>query len=498
MMSGAGTPMDLPTALLDVRQMAAADRLSLAAGVPAIALMENAGAAVARQIMRRWSMRPVAVLCGPGNNGGDGFVVASHLAASGWPVRVAMLGAREKLTAEASHHAALWNGAVEPLTPDVLANARLVVDALFGAGLSRALDPGVQQVLKAASATGMPMVAVDVPSGIMGDSGADLGAAAAALTVTFFRKKPGHVLLPGRLLCGEIVVAAIGTPVGVLDQIRPQTFENHPALWLTDLPRTKHGGNKFARGHALIHGGYPMTGAARLAARACARAGAGLTSIAVPEIAWPVYAAALTSIMVHPVTQAGDFNLLLGDRRFSALLIGPGAGLAGETRIRALAMLATGRPVLLDADALTVFSDDPATLFAAIKGPCILTPHDGEFARLFDPAGNKLVRARAAARRSGAIIVLKGSDTVIAAPDGRATINSNAPPTLATAGSGDVLSGIVLGLLAQGMPPYLAACAAVWMHGAAAAAFGPGLVAEDLPELLPGVLRMLYGDGLDY
>ena len=202
--------------------------------------------------------------------------------------------------------------------------------------------------------------------------------------------------------------------------------------------------------------------------------------------------------MVHPVTQAADFDLLLSDRRFSALLIGPGAGLAGETRIRALGMLATGRPVLLDADALTVFSDDPATLFAAIKGPCILTPHDGEFARLFDPAGNKLVRARAAARRSGAIIVLKGSDTVIAAPDGRATINSNAPPTLATAGSGDVLSGIVLGLLAQGMPPYLAACAAVWMHGAAAAAFGPGLVAEDLPELLPGVLRMLYGDGLDY
>ena len=490
--------MSVPTALLNVRQMSEADRLTVAAGLPAIALMENAGAAVAREIIRRWTVRPVAVLCGPGNNGGDGFVVARHLAASGWPVRLAMTGTGQKPAGEAAYHARLWRGAVEPLVAGVLAGADLVVDAIFGAGLSRALDPGVQQVLNAASSIGMPVIAVDVPSGVMGDSGADLGAAAAALTVTFFRKKPGHVLLPGRLLCGEIIVADIGTPVSVIDQIRHDTYENDPALWLADLPRPRHGGNKFARGHALIHGGYPMTGAARLAARACARAGAGLTSIAVPEIAWPVYAAALTSIMVHPVAQAAEFGLLLQDKRFSALLIGPGAGLTGETRARALAMLATGRPVLLDADAMTIFRDDPATLFAAIKGPCILTPHDGEFARLFEPSGDKLVRTRAAARRCGAIIVLKGSDTVIAAPDGRATINSNAPPTLATAGSGDVLSGLVVGLLAQGMDPYLAACAAVWLHGAAAASFGPGLVADDLPDLLPGVMRKVYGNGSGY
>ena len=301
--------------------------------------------------------------------------------------------------------------------------------------------------------------------------------------------------MPGRLLCGEVVVADIGIPPSVLEQIVPDTFENDPGLWVADLPRPHDGGNKYTRGHALISGGYPMTGAARMAARAAARAGAGLTTIAVPEIALPIYAAALTSIMVHPLAAPEDFDRLLGDRRFSAFLIGPGAGAGEETRARALAMLGTGRPTLLDADAITAFQDDPPSLDRAIVGPCVLTPHDGEFRRLFDPSGDKLTRTRAAARRSGAFIVLKGSDTVIAAPDGRAIINANAPPTLATAGAGDVLSGIMLGLLAQGMEPFLAAAAAVWLHGAAAAAFGPGLIAEDLPDLLPGVLRCLYGSG---
>ena len=236
-----------------------------------------------------------------------------------------------------------------------------------------------------------------------------------------------------------------------------------------------------------------MTGAARMAGRAAARAGAGLTTIAVSEIALPIYATALTSIMVRPLAAPKDFDHLLGDRRISAFLIGPGAGVGEETRARALAMLATGRPTLLDADAITSFQDDPPALDRAIVGPCVMTPHEGEFRRLFDPTGDKLTRTRAAAHRSGAFIVLKGSDTVIAAPDGRAIINANAPPTLATAGSGDVLSGIVLGLLAQGMEPFLAAAAAVWLHGAAAAAFGPGLMAEDLPDLLPRVFRRLYG-----
>jgi NAD(P)H-hydrate epimerase len=432
-------------------------------------------------------------MCGPGNNGGDGFVTARHLVEAGWSVRLALLGAREGLKGEAHHHAERWSGAVEPLTPAALEGAELVVDAIFGAGLSRALEGPAEETLAAAAQKGTPIVAIDVPSGVMGDTGEVLGAVAVVLTVTFFRKKPGHLLLPGRLLCGEVIVTDIGTPPSVLDTIMPKTFENDPALWLAHLPRPKSGGNKYSRGHALISGGYPMTGAARMAARAAARAGAGLTTIAVTEIALPIYAAALTSIMVRPIAAPADFDRLLEDRRISAFLIGPGAGVGEETRSRALAMLGSGRATLLDADAITSFQDDPEALDRAIVDACVVTPHEGEFKRVFDASGDKLQRTRAAARRSGAIIVLKGADTVIAAPDGRAIINANAPPTLATAGSGDVLSGIVLGLLAQGMEPFLAAAAAVWLHGAAAVAFGPGLIAEDLPDLLPSVFRRLQG-----
>jgi NAD(P)H-hydrate epimerase len=481
------------TALLDVNQMGEADRLTVVAGTPSNLLMENAGGSVAQAIIKRWSARPVTIMCGPGNNGGDGFVTARHLVEAGWSVRLALLGAREGLKGEAHHHAERWSGAVEPLTPAALEGAELVVDAIFGAGLSRALEGPAEETLAAAAQKGTPIVAIDVPSGVMGDTGEVLGAVAVVLTVTFFRKKPGHLLLPGRLLCGDVIVTDIGTPPSVLDTIMPKTFENDPALWLAHLPRPKSGGNKYSRGHALISGGYPMTGAARMAARAAARAGAGLTTIAVTEIALPIYAAALTSIMVRPIAAPADFDRLLEDRRISAFLIGPGAGVGEETRSRALAMLGSGRATLLDADAITSFQDDPEALDRAIVDACVVTPHEGEFKRVFDASGDKLQRTRAAARRSGAIIVLKGADTVIAAPDGRAIINANAPPTLATAGSGDVLSGIVLGLLAQGMEPFLAAAAAVWLHGAAAVAFGPGLIAEDLPDLLPSVFRRLQG-----
>jgi NAD(P)H-hydrate epimerase len=450
--------------------------------------MAQAGAAIAREIQRRWQKQPVAVLCGPGNNGGDGFVVARLLAEAGWPVRLGLLGPRAALKGDAATHAALWAGEVEPLAPAVLDGAGLMVDALFGSGLARPLGGAAAAVLQAARAAGLPIVAVDVPSGMAGDSGADMGAVPCVLTVTFFRKKPGHLLLPGRALCGEVVVADIGTGAGVLESIAPLLFENAPALWHAALPRAAAGGNKYGRGHALIYGGGIMTGAARMAARAAGRAGAGLVTIAVPERAWAVYAGALTSIMVLPLEPPEDLAPVLADPRLNALLIGPGAGVSAQTKAHALAMLATGRPVLVDADAITVFKDDPGALFGAIHGACVMTPHEGEFRRLFSDDGDKVFRARQAAAQSGAVIVLKGSDTVVAAPDGRACINANAPDTLATAGSGDVLGGIILGLLAQGMEAFAAASAGVWMHGAAASLFGPGLLAEDLPDLLPNVL----------
>lgn len=487
--------MNSRTALLDVRQMHEAKRLTVGTGVSETEVMENAGAAVAREIVRRWPPHAVTVLCGPGRNGGDGFVVARLLAEADWPVRVALLGPRDRLAGEAQHNAGRWRGTVEPLSPDVLDGADLVVDAIFGAGLDRPLNGPAAATLARAASEGLPIIAIDVPSGLMSDTGEAAGAVATVLTVTFFRKRPGHVLLPGRSLCGEVVVAGVGIPSSVLERVAPDTFENDPGLWISDLPRPQDSDDKYTRGHALISGGYPVTGAARMAARAAARAGAGLVTIAVPEIALPIYAAALTSIMVQPLAAPDDFDRLLDDRRISALLIGPGAGTGEQTRARVLAMLGSGRPTVLDADALTAFRDDPPSLDRAIVGPCILTPHEGEFRRLFDSSGDKLTRTRAAARRSGAVVVLKGSDTVIAAPDGRAIVNSNAPPTLATAGSGDVLSGIVLGLLANKMDQFLAAAAAVWIHGAAAAAFGPGLMAEDLPDLLPNVLRSLDSRG---
>jgi NAD(P)H-hydrate epimerase len=480
--------MNIKTAILDVGQAAEADRLAVADGISLHQLMENAGRAVAREIQRRWSARSTVVLCGPGNNGGDGLVVARLLVEAGWHVRVALLGSGDGLPTTALDHPRRWSGSVEPLIPDALDGAEIVVDAIFGAGLDRPLAGGAGETLAAASRRSLIIVSIDVPSGLMGDTGESLGAVSAALTVTFSRKKPAHLLLPGRLLCGELVVADIGIPSSVLPRIKLDTFENDPVLWLTDMPQLREGGNKYTRGHALISGGYPITGAPRMAARI----GAGLTTIAIPELAMFIYASSLTSVMVHPLEEASDFDSLLNDHRFSALLIGPGAGVGKETRERVFAMLASHRPVVLDADAIMSFQDDPAALNRAIVGHCVLTPHDGEFRALFEASADKLARTRAAARHSGAIIVLKGADTVIASPNGQAIINTNAPPTLATAGSGDVLSGILVGLLAQGMEPFLAAAAAVWVHGAAANDFGPGLIAEDLPDLLPGVLQRLH------
>src|SRR5450830_267702 len=499
MTESTSAPFDCRTALLTSMQMAQADRLTIASGISALALMENAGRPVAQAIMQRWRPCPVVVLCGPGSNGGDGFVVARRLAEADWPVRVALSVPLADLHGEAAHYAALWRGPIEALTPTVLDGAELVVDAIFGAGLSRALDGAAAQTLTSAAARDMNIVAVDVPSGLIGDTGAVVGAVLCTLTVTCFRKKPGHLLQPGQSLCGEIVVADIGTPTSVFGQIRPDTFENDPALWRDDLPTPTPDGNKYTRGHALVWGGWPATGAARMAARAAARVGVGLTTVVMKEVALQVYAATLTSVMVSQVESVEDLEQILIDRRITGMLIGPGAGIGPETRARVFAMLNSGQATVLDADALTTFQEDPQSLFFAISGsgagPCVLTPHEGEFRRLFDAVidmgCDKLTRARAAAHASGAIIVLKGRDTIIATPDGRAIINANAPPTLATAGAGDVLSGMVLGLLAQGMAPFLAAAAAVWLHGAAAAHFGPGLLAEDLPDRLPAVFRQL-------
>jgi len=478
--------------LLTPVQMAQADRMAVAAGVSGPVLMEAAGEAVADAVARRWPGQPVTVLCGPGNNGGDGFVAARRLQAAGWRVTLALLGARETLTGDAVHAAGRWTGPIAPFTPACLDGAGVIIDAIFGAGLSRPLDGAAADMVEAMGARGVPICAVDVPSGLDGASGMVRGDAAAAdLTVTFFRKKPGHLLYPGRGLCGEIVVADIGTPEAVLDTIAPITWENAPDLWLDAYPWPRPEDHKYTRGEVLILGGEATTGAARLTALAASRAGAGLVTLAAPEPVWSLYAQSLVNAIVRPLGGPAGWTALLSDARRNAVAIGPGAGVGAATRAYVLAALATRRATVLDADALTSFADAPQDLFTAIHGPCVMTPHAGEFARLFPGAGDKLARTRAAARRSGAVVLFKGPDTVIAAPDGRAVINSNAPPYLATGGAGDVLTGFIAALLAQGMAPFEAASAGVWLHGAAAAEVGLGLVAHDLPEVLPRVLQKL-------
>jgi NAD(P)H-hydrate epimerase len=484
-------PLGRDGGVLSIAQMSASDRGAVAAGVPGQRLMENAGAAVADAITARFAAVPVIVLCGPGNNGGDGFVVARRLEQAGWAVRVALLGDRERLRGDAAGAAEAWSGGVIPAGPAALAGAGLVVDALFGAGLTRPLEGAARDTIKALRQSRLSVVAIDLPSGLHGDTGEILGdTAPARLTVTFHRPKIGHLLLPGRAVLGELVVSDIGIPDQVDRALDIRLWANGPRLWRAHFPRRTASSHKYSQGHALVLGGGPSSsGAARLAARAALRVGAGAVTVLCPQAALEVYAAQLTAIMLAPFADDAAFGAQLADPRRTAILLGPGAGVGDALRGRVGLALGSGKACLLDADALTSFAGQPEQLFRQVRGPCLLTPHEGEFARLFELDGDKLTRARAAASQSGAIVLLKGADTVVAAPDGRAVIQPDAPSTLATAGSGDVLAGTALGLAAQGMPLFEAAAAAVWLHASAAAQCGEGLIAEDLSEALPAVLR---------
>lgn len=480
--------------ILTLAQIYAADHAAMQAGIPGTLLMERAGMAVTQEAITLCGGRPVpvAVLCGPGNNGGDGFVAARHLAVAGWPVRVGLLGDRETLRGDAAWAAGTWTGVVEAATPDLLTGAGLVIDALFGAGLNRPMDGAALTLVQAMAEQGAPVLAVDVPSGVSGDDGAILGVAPVAeVTVSFFRPKPAHYLYPARAHIGRLVIADIGIPDPVLASIRPTIEANDPSLWRSQFPRPSVTGHKYQRGHALILGGTVMTGAARLSARAALRLGAGLVTLACEPAAQLVYSLSMPSLIVQPIADAGGFADLLADPRRNAVLLGPGAGVGPLLRDAVLFSLRAGKTGVLDADFFSCFSDDLPTLRQAGLGDrWVLTPHEGEFARLFGPLpGSRLDRVRRVAVESGAVVLLKGPDTVIAHPDGRVRINHNASPDLATAGSGDVLAGLILALLAQGMDPFDAASAGAWLHGAVGKHCGRGLIAEDLAEALPAVLQ---------
>jgi ADP-dependent NAD(P)H-hydrate dehydratase / NAD(P)H-hydrate epimerase len=497
--------------VLTTSEMELADRLTIAAGTPGFALMLSAGQAVAEAAMDLVEEGPIVVVAGCGNNGGDGFVAAAELAARGREVSVILLCERDSLQGDAALAARGWKYPVLPFNPQAIGKPALIIDALFGAGLNRPVQGEPHDMIEAINANGAPVLAIDLPSGINGDTGAVMGIAVRAIeTITFFRRKPGHLLLPGRIYCGRVRVADIGIDPRVLEEIRPQTFENIPQFWRTSFPVPRIDTHKYARGHVIVvSGDIARTGAARMSARGALRAGAGLVTVASPRGALLVNATALTAVMVRPIDTTVEFAEMLEDRRLDTCVIGPGNGVGQRTRDFVLTAVSAKRNLVLDADALTSFADAPDRLFEAIKASqdrqVVLTPHEGEFPRLFSdmsnkhPGRSKLERVRAAAERSGAIVLLKGPDTVVASPDGRATINSNAPPWLATAGAGDVLSGIIAAMLAQGAPAFEGASIGVWMHGEAGREAGPGLIAEDLPEVLPAVHRHLYDQfGIEY
>lgn len=473
--------------------MRAIDRAA-GARLPPLGLMENAGRAVAKVIVERFAPRPTAVLCGPGDNGGDGWIVARELKARGWPVWVEALVERSALKGDAARAAATWDGETHPLGARTSA-AELFVDALFGAGLSRALSGEAAHAAAFMAQTPERVIAIDVPSGVDGDTGAPVGdvCARAALTVAFVRKKAAHVLMPGRVLCGEIIVADIGASDADVAAQAVMLHENGPAFWGNAFPWPKIEAHKHARGHAIIaSGGHGRSGAARLAARAALRVGAGLVTVLSPPTAMDENAAQLTAIMLKEASNMGAYAQAARDAQ--AMVIGPAFGTEVHHK-RSLedAYSATDRcPIVFDADAITLLS--PLTM--RLRASDVMTPHVGEFERafgdnLFAHSKTRIEATLAAAQHAGCVMLLKGADTVIAAPDGRACVNTSGTPFLATAGSGDVLAGLISGLIAQAMPSFEAACAGAWLHGRVAEVCGPGLIAEDLPEALPRVLNAL-------
>ena len=475
--------------ILTVGEKTQADQAAVVAGTAETELMTRAGGAVAEIICERFSPGPTAVLCGPGDNGGDGYVVARRLAERGWNVWVERAGPPK--SASAIWAAADWTGDTYELGESGR-NADLIIDGLFGAGLTRGLEGSAAAFAKATELRAEQVVSIDLPSGLNGDTGRAVGDVAvwASLTITFHAKKPGHVLEPGQSRCGEVVVADIG-----LAPSPSQLIENSPEAWLSQFPWPTAMSHKHARGRMVVVSGEAWnTGAARLAARAGLRMGAGLVTILSPPDALPINAAHLEAVMLRPF--GTEFELELACADADAVVIGPAAGVSESTLLNTLALARTGAALVIDADAITVFRNDPEELLSALDVDDVLTPHLGEFERLFpgvlQASPERITAVRRAAKTADAVVLLKGADTVIAHPDGRACVNANGSPWLATAGSGDVLAGFIAALIAQGMESFEAACAGAWIHAEAAELHGPGLISQDLPDLAVSILRRLY------
>ena len=474
--------------LLTPKEMADADAAAAASGIDSYGLMEKAGRAVAAAALRLYPQTcRVVVLCGPGNNGGDGYVAARALAEAGARVQIFVLDVAFEPAGDAGIARRACPLPALPLSDLSLQEGDTIIDAVFGAGLARDVPACLREVIAAVEASGLPVIAVDLPSGLCGRRGVPLGGAFPAThTVTFMARKPGHLLMPGRSLCGDVEVVDIGIPWRMVRNAGGALRVNQPSLWRHLLPKPDSGSHKYRRGHLIVFsGGASHTGAARLSAEAGLASGAGLVTVASPPDAMGTNAGHLTAVMLREVKNPDEIGEWLASGKLSAFVLGPGFGVGAKARDFVLAL--DGHPLVLDADGITSFRDCPDLLFDAYRGETrlVLTPHEGEFARLFPDIGDafelsKVEKAVAAAQRSNAVVVYKGADTVIAAPDGRAAVNENAPPWLATAGSGDVLAGMIGALLANGMPAFEAAAAGVYLHGEAALRAGEGMTAEAL------------------
>ncbi len=492
MLTGAG--------LLTVAGSKALDDWAVASGDPLYNYMERAGKAVADAVFD-YSDIPqnypdeICVLCGPGNNGGDGYVAARYLKDRGYNVFV--MAPEPPTTDEASKASSLWLGETIPFKRERLEDVSIVVDALFGIGLSRPIEGVYADAIRAANGADVFRLAVDVASGLDADAGVPVGEVcfSADATITFTRAKPGQYLAPGRFISGgtdHIKVADIGFPEALVHEHASEVFENDISLWGHTFPFAGPSYHKYDRGHLLVLGGRePALGASRLASLAGLRIGAGLVTLAAPSETYTVQASSLTDIMVRKVDSHFGFIGILADQRINTTLIGPGSGIGEKTAELALECLKKGKRLTLDADGLSSMAGRLQQLDAFPKREAVFTPHDGEFRRLFpdiDLAGNRLAAAQTAAKRAGVTIILKGVSTIVASPDGKSAINTCAPAWLSVGGTGDVLAGIVAGLLAQGMPVFEASCAAVWLHSRAAMKAGRGLIASDLLETLVDVL----------
>ena len=494
----------LPNALLTAEQMQLVDQNAASQGICTFSLMQRAGLAVADGV-RSLARAPckVLVLAGPGNNGGDGAIAAVELLADGYDVELISIGGALVEGSDAFRAHQLWQQHIADTTSSCAArvsdnfimsieSASVVVDAMFGAGLSRPLSSISEQLVNLVNASSAKVVAVDVPSGLNGNTHCINGPCIQAhLTVTFFLRKPAHVLFPGRQLCGQVLLTQIGLSSEHLNREGPQCWLNESILFRDKLPEIDVSGHKFDRGHVLVRSGpIQSTGAARLSAVTALFSGAGLVTVATTSDALATNAAHLTAVMLQRVDTHEEWVEALSDQRINTVVVGPGNGVNEETRQCVIASLAANKQCVLDADALSCWQEpDQNSMLMRSLNTClqttVITPHAGEFKRLFgdfssEQFPSKLHQTREAARLANSVVVYKGADTVVAAPDGRASINANAPPWLATAGAGDVLAGAIAALLAQGAPTFEAVCAAVWLHGAAASKLGYPLCAEDL------------------